>query len=66
MEHYIIVNTENFSFLVKTKGEVSREAIMNGFSYNNFEDDTDEEIIERIFDDLGIEYEIMPTMIVNV
>ena len=66
MENFIIVNTENFNFIVKINGTLKHKRIVDEFSRYNGQDDTDEEMICNVFDKLGVEYEIVPALIVNV
>ena len=66
MENFIIINTENFSFVVKVNGNVKYNDIVKAFARYNGKDDTDEEMVDHVFKKLKVKYEILPAMIVNI
>lgn len=67
MPTFLIVNISGYSYLVRHDGKLGFLKIQEAFDrYEQGEDDTDEEMICNVFNKLKVDYEILPTQIINL
>ena len=65
MNNYLIVNSFGFSYLVRYSGHLNLEQLHDMLDSYMGDDDTDEEIIDNVLTDMGVEHEMLPASVVD-